>query len=35
MLENDPYFKANNLSKKLEGKEANRDINGVDWGISD
>lgn len=35
LLENDPYFKANNLSKKLQGSSAKREVNGVDWGISD
>lgn len=37
MLENDPYYKASNLNKKLQGvsMDGSRNVNGVDWGISD
>jgi hypothetical protein len=35
MLENDPYFKANNVIRKMQGEEAAKSFNGVSWGISD
>lgn len=39
MLENDPYFAANQVPRKLTGKqqiqEEEDEYAGIDWGISD
>lgn len=35
LMDNDPYLKANNLNRKLQGSDPSRAVNGVDWGISD
>ena len=39
MIENDPYFAANQAPRKLKGRQ-NQEVvedeyNGIDWGISD